>query len=204
MIPRPNAGYNGSDSPKELSDMHGDWIWLAVPLAVAAILAFLAYLSNTRRSLLRMRIDMDKAWAGIDALVKQRHDEIPKLLGTCRGYMPHDHEAFEPVGRARSDYQKARTMQEKSLANIAMTVAMEGIFKIAADHPGLKSNTNFVKFRKQNAELDRNLEEHQELFNEMVKTYNRRIRGFPVSMVARRYRLEPRQTIPNPETGNQA
>jgi LemA protein len=204
MMPRLNAGYNGSDSPKEFSDMHGIWIWLAVPLAVAAILAFLAYLSNTRRSLLRMRIDMDKTWAGIDALVKQRHDEIPKLLGTCRGYMPHDHEVFEPVARARSDYQKARTMQEKSLANIAMTGALDGIFKIAGDNPGLKSNTNFVKFRKQNAELERNLEEHQELFNEMVKAYNRRIHGFPGSMVARRSRLEPRQPIPNPETGDEA
>ncbi len=183
--------------------MHGIWIWLAVPLAVAAILAFLAYLSNTRRSLLRMRIDMDKTWAGIDALVKQRHDEIPKLLGTCRGYMPHDHKAFEPVARARNDYQKARTMQEKSLANIAMTGALDGIFKIAEANPGLKSNTSFVKFRKQNAELERNLEEHQEIFNEMVKTYNRRIRRFPGSMVAHRSRMEPRQPIPNPEMGDE-
>lgn len=184
--------------------MHGDWIWLAVPLVVAAILAFLAYLSSTRRSLLRMRIEMDKTWAGIDALLKQRHDEIPKLLGTCRGYMPHDHEAFEPITRARTDYQKARTMQEKSLANIAMAGALEGIFKIAGDFPGLKSNTNFVKFRKQSAELERNLEEHQELFNELVHNYNRRIRGFPGSMVARRARLEPRKPIPNPEMGDEA
>lgn len=184
--------------------MHGDWIWLAVPLAVAAILAFLAYLSNTRRTLLRMRIDMDKTWAAIDALVKQRHDEIPKLLGTCRGYMPHDHEAFDPAARARSDYHKARTMQEKALANTAMAGALEGILKIAADHPGLKSNTNFVKFRKQNTELERSIEEHQVIFNEMVKTYNRRIRGFPGSMVARRSRLEPRQPIPNPEMGDEA
>ncbi len=184
--------------------MHGDWIWLAVPLLVVAILAFLAYLSNTRRSLLRARINMDKTWAGIDALLKQRHDEIPKLLGTCRGYMPHDHEAFEPITRARSNYQKARMMREKSLANIAMTDALEGIFKIAADYPGLKSNSNFVKFRKQNAELERNLVEHQELFNELVSTYNRRIRGFPGSMVARKARLEPREPIPNPEMGDEA
>ena len=184
--------------------MHGNWIWLALPLIVVALLAFLAYLSNTRRNLLRTRIDMDKTWAGIDALLKQRHDEIPKLLGTCRGYMPHDHEAFEPITRARSDYQKARTMQEKSLANIAMTGALEGIFKIAANYPGLKSNTNFVKFRKQNAELERNLEEHQEIFNELVNGYNRRIRGFPGSMVARRARLTPREPIPNPEMGDEA
>lgn len=184
--------------------MHGDWIWFAVPLIVLAVLAFLAYWSNTRRNLLRTRIDMDKTWAGIDALLKQRHDEIPKLLGTCRGYMPHDHEAFEPITRARSDYQKARTMQEKSLANIAMTGALEGIFKIATNYPGLKSNTSFVKFRKQNADLERNLEEHQEIFNELVNGYNRRIRGFPGSMVARKAHLEPRDPIPNPEMGDEA
>lgn len=184
--------------------MHGDWLWLAVPLIVLAFLAFLAYLSSTRRSLLRTRIETDKAWAGIDALLKQRHDEIPKLLGTCRGYMPHDHIAFEPIIRARSDYHKARTMQEKSLANIAMTGALEGVFKIAADYPGLKSNTSFVKFRKQNSELESNLEEHQEVFNGLVSRYNRRIRRFPGSMVARRARLEPRQMIPNPKTADEA
>ena len=184
--------------------MHGDWIWIAALLFVVAVLAFLAYLSNTRRSLLRTRIEMDKTWAGIDALLKQRHDEIPKLLGTCRGYMPHDHEAFEPVTRARNDYQKARTMQEKSLANIAMTGALEGIFKIAAGYPGLKSNTNFIKYRKQYAELERNLEEHQEIFNELVNGYNRRIRGFPGSIVARSARLGPRLPIPSPEMGDEA
>lgn len=183
--------------------MHGNWIWLAVPLLVVAILAFLAYLSNARRSLLRARIDMDKTWAGIDALLKQRHDDIPKLLGTCRGYMPHDHEAFEPITRARSDYQKARTMREKSLANSAIADALEGIFKSAADYPGLKSNSNFIKFKIQNAELERNLEEHQVLFNERVSTYNRRIRGFPCSMAARKARMEPREPIPIPETGDQ-
>lgn len=184
--------------------MHGDWIWIAVPLIVVAIVAFLAYLSSTRRSLLRTRIDMDKTWAGIDALMKQRHDEIPKLLGTCRGYMPHDHEAFEPITRARRNYQKARTMQEKSLANIAMTGALEGIFKIAADYPGLKSNISFIKFRKQNVELERNLEEHEEIFNELVTGYNRRIRGFPGSMVARKAALTPRDLIPISEMGGEA
>ncbi|HET7212111.1 MAG TPA: LemA family protein [Terriglobia bacterium] len=179
--------------------MHGVWLWLAVSLIVLAIVAFLAYLSSTRRSLLRTRIEMDKTWAGIDASLKQRHDEIPKLLGTCRGYMPHDHEAFGPIIRARSDYQKARTMQEKSLANIAMTDALEEVFKIAADYPGLKSNTSFVKFKKQNTELENNFEEQQEIFNDLVRTYNRRIHRFPGSMVARRARLEPRQMIPNSE-----
>jgi len=184
--------------------MHGDWIGIAVTAVVLAVLGIFAYFSRERRRLLRLRIDLDKTWAGIDALLKQRHDEIPKLLGTCRGYMPHDHEAFEPITRARSDYQKARTMREKSLANSAMAGALEGIFKSAADYPGLKSNSNFIKFKKQNAELERNLEELQVLFNERVGTYNRRIRGFPGSMAARKARLEPREPIPNPEMGDQS
>ena len=183
--------------------MHGEWIWLAVPLFILAVLVFFAYLSKTRRSLLRMRIDMDKTWAGVDALLKQRHDEIPKLLGTCRGYMPHDHEAFEPVARARTDYRKAGSMQEKALANVAMEGALERIFKIAGSYPGLKSNANFIKFRKQDAELERNLEEQQEFFNELVDVYNKRIRRFPGSMVARRAHLEPREPIPNPEMGSE-
>lgn len=184
--------------------MHSYWIWIAVPVVVLAFVGILVYLSRGRRNLLRLRIDLDKTWAGVDALLKQRHDELPKLLGTCRGYMPHDDEAFEPITRARADYLKARTMQEKSLANIAMAEAIEGLFKVAADYPGLKSNTNFVKLRKQNAELERTIEEQQEFFNELVNAYNRRIRRFPDSIIARRARLEPRVPIPNPGMGDQA
>src|SRR5574337_1687520 len=157
--------------------MHGPWIWVAAPVIVLAVLWIRFYFSRTRRNLLRLRIDLDKTWAGIDALMKQRHDEIPKLLGTCRGYMPHDHEAFEPITRARTDYLKARTMQEKSLADFAMAGALEAIFKIAADYPGLKSNNNFIKLRIQNAELERSIDEQQDLFNELVNTYNHRIRS---------------------------
>lgn len=183
--------------------MHGHWVWIAVPVVVFAILGIFAYFSKARSNLLRLRINLDKTWAGVDALLKQRHDELPKLLGTCRGYMPHDHNAFEPIVRARADYLKARTSQEKSLANIAMAGAIEGLFKVASDYPGLKANSNFVKLRKQNTELERNIEEQQEFFNELVKAYNRRLRRFPNSIVARRAHLEPREPVPNPDMGDE-
>lgn len=184
--------------------MHGDWTWVVITVAVLAILGILVNLSRTRRNLLRLGINMDKTWAGIDALIKQRHDEIPKLLGTCRGYMPQDHEAFEPIARARTDYLKARTLQEKTLANIAMQGALEGLFKLAGKYPGLTSNNSFVSFRKQNTELERSIEEQQAIFNELVKTYNQRIRRFPGSTVARRANLKPREPIPNPEMGEES
>lgn len=184
--------------------MHGGWLWIAVPVVILIVLAIQIYFSRTRRNLLRLRINLDKTWAGIDALLKQRHDEIPKLLGTCRGYMPPDHEAFESVTRARRAYLEARTMQEKSLADVAMAGALESIFKIAAEYPGLKSNNNFIKLRKQNAELERGIEEQKEFFNEQVSAYNDRIRSFPGSIVARRAHMEPRERIPNPEIGDES
>jgi LemA protein len=179
-------------------------IWLSLSIVVLAVLGILIYSSKTRRSLLRLRIDLDKTWAGVDALLKQRHDDLPKLLGTCRGYMPQDHPAFEPIARARADYLKASTLQEKALANIAMAGAVEGLFKVAGDYAGLKSNNSFQKLRKQNAELENSIDEQQELFNELVSTYNRRIRRFPDSMVARRAHLRPREPIPNPEMGDES
>jgi len=184
--------------------MNGAWVWIAVLAAVLIVVGIQVYFSRARRNLLRLRIDLDKTWAGIDSLLKQRNDEIPKLLGTCRGYMPQDHEAFEPITRARRDYLKARTMQEKALADLAMAGALESIFKVAADYPGLKSNNNFVKIRKQNADLERGIEEQQEFFNELVSAYNLRIRSFAGSIVARRAQLKPRERIPNPGVGDEA
>lgn len=184
--------------------MHDNFIWIVLPVLALAILGILAYFSRTRRSLLRMRINLDKTWASVDALVKQRHDELPKLLGTCRGYMPHDHPAFEPIAQARADYARARTIQEKALANIAMAGAVAALFETAKDFPGLKSNNSFVKFRKQNSGLEQNIEEQEELFNELVRIYNRRILRFPGSLVARRNHLQPREPIPTPELGDES
>lgn len=182
--------------------MHDQFIWLGLSVAVLAILGSLTYFSRVRRSLLRMRIDLDKTWAALDALIKQRHDEIPKLIGTCRGYMPHDHKAFEPVTRARADYLNAHTTQEKALANISLAAAVAELFKIAGDFPGLKSNNNFVKLRKQNTELETSIHEQQDLFNELANAYNRRMRSFPGSLAASRAHLQPRERIPNPSLNN--
>jgi len=184
--------------------MHGHFIELAALITALAILGIFVYLSRTRRHLLRMRIDLDKAWAGVDALLKQRHDELPKLLGTCRGYMPHDHPAFEPIAQARADYLKASTLREKALTHIAMADAIEDLFKIAGGYPALISNNNFTKLRKQNAELKNDIDEQQELFNQLVQAYNTRIRRFPASLAARRAHLEPREPIPNSEMGDTA
>ena len=184
--------------------MHGDFLWLALPIIVLVVLGILAYLSKARRNLLRLRIEIDKTGASVDALLKHRHDELPKLLGTCRGYMPHDHPSFESIARTRADYLKAHTLQEKTLANIAMAGAVNSLFEIAGDYAGLKSNNSFIKFRKQNSELETSIEEQQELFNELVSGYNRRIRRFPESIAARMANLEPRQPVANPDSDSEA
>ena len=184
--------------------MYNYLTWFGLSILVLATVGILIYLSKTRRSLLRLRIDLDKTWASVDALIKQRHDELPKLLGTCRGYMPHDHPAFEPIAQARADYLKASTLREKALTHIAMADAIEDLFKIAGGYPGLISNSNFTKLRKQNAELKNDIDEQQELFNQLVQAYNIRIRRFPASLAARRAHLEPREPIPNSEMGDTA
>lgn len=184
--------------------MHGDFLWIALPIIVLVVLGILAYLSKTRRNLLRLRIEIDKTGASVDALLKHRHDELPKLLGTCRGYMPHDHPAFESIAAARGDYMKARTLHEKTLANLAMAGAVENLFKVAGNFAGLKSNNSFMKFRKQNSELETSIEEQQDLFNELVSSYNRRIQRFPESIAARVAHLEPRQPISSPNSASHA
>lgn len=184
--------------------MHAEWIGLAGAIVALVIMAIVVHLSRGRRSLLQLRIEIEKTGAGVDALLKHRNDELPKLIGTCRGYMPHDHPALDSIARTRTDYLKARTLQEKAIANVAARDALKNLFKIAGEYPGLKSNNSFVKLRKQNAELEKNIEEQQELFNELANSYNRRIRRFPESLMARRAHLQPREPIPNPASEDEA
>lgn len=96
-------------------------VGLVVALAVIGVVAYLVMIYN---SLVRLKNDIDKAWANIDVLLKQRHDELPKLVETCKGYMQYEQKTFELVTQARSAYSNASTVGEKAQADNMLTGAL--------------------------------------------------------------------------------
>ena len=117
---------------------------VAVLLAVVGVLAYAVIIYN---ELIRLRNDNDRAWANIDVLLKQRHDEIPNLVSTVKGYMDHERQTLLAVTEARAASMSAASVTQKAQADLMMTGALRGLFAVAENYPTLKADGNFLKLQ---------------------------------------------------------
>jgi LemA protein len=151
-------------------------------LFLFVIFGVITYVITIFNGLVTLKNDIDKAWANIDIMLKQRHDELPKLLDVCKGYMDFERDTFQKVTQARSMYQQAVSMDQKAQADQSMTSALRGFFAVAENYPELKANNNFMQLQKRITEL----------YNDSVNTFNIRIQQMPDTFVASFMSLQPR------------
>lgn len=169
---------------------------LAILATVAALLVFVSvfvYFITIYNSLIRLRNNIDRSWANIDVLLKQRHDELPKLVETCKGYMQHERRTLEAVTEARNYFQRARSVHEKAEADEAMHSALKTLFAVAEAYPDLKANQNFLQLQKRISEIEERIADRREFFNDSVNTYNIRIQQLPDVFLAKLLSYQPRE-----------
>jgi LemA protein len=154
---------------------------LVIFLVVVGVLVYFLTIYN---SLVRLRNDIDKAWSNIDVLLKQRHDELPKLIETCKGYMQYEQETFKKVVEARNAYSNATTLPQKAQADNLITGALKSLFAVSEKYPDLKANNNFMQLQNRISELEEKIADRREFFNDDVNTYNIRIQQLPDVFVA--------------------
>lgn len=157
---------------------------LVLLIVLLVVIAIVVYTISIYNSLVRLKNDIDKAWANIDVLLKQRHDELPKLIDTCKGYMQYEQKTFELVTEARSAYQKATTGPEKAQADNMMTGALKTLFAVAENYPELKANNDFMQLQGRITEIEERIADRREFLNDSVNTYNIRIQQFPDMILA--------------------
>ncbi len=145
-------------------------------LLIVGVAIYVVILYN---ELVRLRNDNDRAWANIDVLLKQRHDEIPNLVETVKGYMQHAS-------------MNAASVRQKAQADVMMTGALRGLFGVAENYPQLRANENFLKLQNRISELEERIADRREFFNDDVNTYNTRIGQIPAVFVASFMNLKPR------------
>ena len=163
---------------------------LAVLFFVVGVSVYAIILYN---ELVRLRNDNDRAWANIDVLLKQRHDEIPNLVETVKGYMQHEQQTLLAVTQARAASMNAGSISQKAAADLMMTGALRGLFAVAENYPQLKANENFLKLQNRISELEERIADRREFFNDDVNTYNTRIGQIPEVFVASFMNLKPRE-----------
>jgi LemA protein len=161
---------------------------VVVLLSVGLIIYFITIYN----SLVRLRNDNDKAWSNIDVLLKQRHDELPKLIETCKGYMQYEQRTFQLITEARTAFLKATSISEKAQADSLITGALKTLFAVAENYPDLKANNNFLQLQKRISDLEERIADRREFFNDSVNTYNIRMQQLPDVFVARLLNLQRR------------
>ncbi|MGH9397589.1 MAG: LemA family protein [Terriglobia bacterium] len=139
-----------------------------------------------------MGSQLDKDWSDIEVFIKQRSDNLPRLIQTCRSYMPREQTSLKLLTDARSAQQKARSMQEKTEASAKTTQALETLFYDAGRADGLKSNNTYIQLQNQLLEIGERIAERRDTFNEDATRFNARLARFPGSLFARKGKLKPR------------
>ena len=162
---------------------------LAFLLFMAGVFIYSIILYN---GLVRLRNENDRAWANIDVLLKQRHDEIPNLVETVKGYMRHEQQTLLAVTQARTESIHAGTIGQKAVAELRVASALRGLFAVAENYPQLKANDNFLKLQNRISELEERIADRREFFNDDVNTYNTRIGQIPEVFLASFMNLKPR------------
>ena len=158
-------------------------------LFVAGVVIYTVILYN---GLVRLRNENDRAFANIDVLLKQRHDEIPNLVETVKGYMQHEQQTLLAVAQARAASMNAASIGQKAVADLKLNSALRGLFAVAENYPQLKANENFLKLQNRITELEERIADRREFFNDDVNTYNTRIGQIPDVFVASFLSLKPR------------
>jgi LemA protein len=161
-------------------------------VVILFLVGIFAYLITIYNSLVRLKNDIDKAWANIDVLLKQRHDELPKLIETCKGYMQYEQKTFQLITEARTAYMKAGSVSEKAQADNMISGALKTLFAVSENYPELKANNNFMQLQKRISELEEKIADRREFFNDDVNTYNIRIQQFPDVIIAGMMHLQHR------------
>jgi LemA protein len=166
---------------------------IVVALALLfAIVGMSWYFMTIYNGLVQCRNDIEKAWANIDVLLKQRHDELTNLVEVCKGYIKFEQETLVKIAQARSAWSQAVTVGQKAEANRTVTAAMQGIFAVAENYPQLKASDNFLQLQSRISALENAIADRREFYNDSVNAYNVRMQEMPDSVVAGMMHLTPR------------
>ncbi|NCC57439.1 MAG: LemA family protein, partial [Synergistales bacterium] len=109
--------------------------WVVLAVVVFVVLGLIGYFVGIYNGLIQVRNNVDKAWANIDVLLKQRHDELPKLIETCKGYMKYEQSVLEKVTQARTSFMSATTVDDKTKAENLLNQSLKTLFAVSENYP---------------------------------------------------------------------
>jgi len=172
--------------------------FVAAVLCLAVLLVAVIYFIMVYNGLVSLRESVRQAWANIDVLLKQRHDELPKLVETCRQYMQYEQETLQKVMQARAAVSAAhdqRNMQALGAAENQLRGTIGALYAVAENYPQLKADQTFQQLQARISALESGIADRREYYNEEVRLNNIRIAQFPAVLVAHQFGFLPAQLL---------
>ena len=166
-------------------------MWTAITVVVILVLLIL-FIIGIYNALIRLRNQVDNAWSQIDVQLKRRHDLIPNLVETARGYMKHERETFEEITKARSQAMGAKSVADASKAEGALGGALSKFMLVVENYPDLKANQNFLALQEELTSTENKISFSRQNYNDQVLFFNNKIQMFPSNIIANMFNFGKR------------
>lgn len=151
-------------------------------LVILVIVVF--YVIGLYNSLIRLKNQVGNGWSQIDVQLKRRHDLIPNLIETCKGYMKHEKETLENITNARSNAMGADSVSDKSSAESALSGTISKFMLVVENYPDLKANANFISLQEELSSTENKIAFSRQNYNDQVLFFNNKIEMFPSNIIA--------------------
>jgi LemA protein len=165
----------------------GFWILLG------AIVVAIVFVISVYNGLVQLRVRADSSWSDIDVQLKRRHDLIPNLVETVKGYAAHEKGTFENIAKYRSAAMQATGPADRAQAESQLTTALRGLFAVAENYPQLRASEQFTSLQSSLSEVEDSIQNSRRYYNAVVRDLNTRIQSFPSNLIAGMFGFTPRQ-----------
>lgn len=166
---------------------------IVVIVVVAILVIAVLYYIGKRNSIISSRNRVDESWSGIDVQLKRRHDLVPNLVETVKGYAAHESQTFEKITKARAEAMSAQGVGESAKAEEKLSGALTDLRAVAENYPQLRATENFQQLSRNLSELEDEIQASRRIYNSNVQSYNTTIQQFPGSIIAGQSGFEKRE-----------
>src|SRR5436309_6031880 len=157
---------------------------IVIIVIVVLVIVGVLIVISVNNSMIGARNRVDESWSGIDVQLKRRHDLVPNLVETVKGYASHEREVFEKVTEARAKAMAANTPAEASQAEGQLSSVLGDLRAVAENYPQLRATENFQKLQNELTEIEDEIQASRRIYNSNVQSFNTKIQVFPNSLIA--------------------
>lgn len=166
---------------------------MALIIVIVILIAILVFLIAIYNGLVQLRVRTDAAWSDIDVQLKRRHDLIPNLVETVKGYAAHEKGTFENIAKYRSAAMTATSPADRAAAEGQLTNALRGLLAVAENYPQLRASEEFTQLQSQLSQTEDNIQNSRRYYNAVVRDLNTKIQSFPTNILAGMFGFQTRQ-----------